>query len=256
MKWIFLAGFTPSRGSLYAPSRLRRRAIFNPTHTSVSGSAIILFSEWNLMITKTIKRIGMIPTIALARARGDGSFWAGSRRPPQGPQHPPDSVRRFKVSFRIVRLQGGMRSRHFSLVLAAFAVFLGSRQRAAGRAAAGGAGAAGGIAVDVQKSGVRLRAEALEKVDLRARVQGFLRPRLFKDGDEVKKRPGRFHDREGAVRDRGRTAQGATCRRPGDARERRSAVAAHYGTRQGRQCHRSPSSTSALRSTVRPKPRS
>ena len=43
------------------------------------------------------------------------------------------------------------------------------------------------------------RAEALEKVDLRARVQGFLRPRLFKDGDEVKKRPGRFHDREGAV---------------------------------------------------------
>jgi len=101
MKWIFLAGFTPSRGSLYAPSRLRRRAIFNPTHTSVSGSAIILFSEWNLMITKTIKRIGMIPTIALARARGDGSFWAGSRRPPQGPQHPADSVRRFKVSFRI-----------------------------------------------------------------------------------------------------------------------------------------------------------
>ena len=73
-----------------------------------------------------------------------------------------------------------MRSRHFSLVLAALAVFLGSRQRAAGRAAAG-------------------RAEALEKVDLRARVQGFLRPRLFKDGDEVKKRPGRFHDREGAV---------------------------------------------------------
>ena len=30
------------------------------------------------------------------------------------------------------------------------------------------------------------RAEALEKVELRARVQGFLGPRLFKDGDEVK----------------------------------------------------------------------
>jgi membrane fusion protein (multidrug efflux system) len=30
------------------------------------------------------------------------------------------------------------------------------------------------------------RAEALEKVDLRARVQGFLGPRLFKDGDTVK----------------------------------------------------------------------
>jgi len=30
------------------------------------------------------------------------------------------------------------------------------------------------------------RAEALEKVDLRARVQGFLGPRRFKDGDEVK----------------------------------------------------------------------
>jgi len=30
------------------------------------------------------------------------------------------------------------------------------------------------------------RAEALEKVDLRARVQGFIGPRLFKDGDEVK----------------------------------------------------------------------
>ena len=44
-----------------------------------------------------------------------------------------------------------MRSRHFSLVLAAFGL-----------------------------------AEALEKVDLRARVQGFLGPRLFKDGDEVK----------------------------------------------------------------------
>jgi membrane fusion protein (multidrug efflux system) len=31
------------------------------------------------------------------------------------------------------------------------------------------------------------RVEALEKVDLRARVQGFLGPRLFKDGDEVEK---------------------------------------------------------------------
>src|SRR5712691_3208441 len=30
------------------------------------------------------------------------------------------------------------------------------------------------------------RAEALEKVDLRARVTGFLGSRLFKDGDEVK----------------------------------------------------------------------
>jgi membrane fusion protein (multidrug efflux system) len=30
------------------------------------------------------------------------------------------------------------------------------------------------------------RAEALEKVDLRARVQGFLGPRLFKEGDDVK----------------------------------------------------------------------
>src|SRR5437763_7075700 len=30
------------------------------------------------------------------------------------------------------------------------------------------------------------RAEALEKVDLRARVTGFLGPRLFKDGDQVK----------------------------------------------------------------------
>src|SRR5690348_17044701 len=30
------------------------------------------------------------------------------------------------------------------------------------------------------------RAEALEKVDLRARVQGYLGPRLFKDGDTVK----------------------------------------------------------------------
>src|SRR5262245_22024068 len=30
------------------------------------------------------------------------------------------------------------------------------------------------------------RAEALEKVDLRARVTGFLGPRLFKDGDDVK----------------------------------------------------------------------
>src|SRR5882672_3783575 len=30
------------------------------------------------------------------------------------------------------------------------------------------------------------RAEALEKVDLRARVQGFLGSRLFKDGDDVK----------------------------------------------------------------------
>src|SRR6516225_5530383 len=30
------------------------------------------------------------------------------------------------------------------------------------------------------------RAEALEKVDLRARVQGFLGPRMFKEGDDVK----------------------------------------------------------------------
>src|SRR5436190_12974371 len=31
------------------------------------------------------------------------------------------------------------------------------------------------------------RADALEKVDIRARVRGFLGPRLFKDGDPVKK---------------------------------------------------------------------
>src|SRR5271156_3089430 len=30
------------------------------------------------------------------------------------------------------------------------------------------------------------RAEAQDKVDLRARVQGFLGPRLFKDGDQIK----------------------------------------------------------------------
>ncbi len=50
-------------------------------------------------------------------------------------------------------------------------------------------------AVLVQPAGLRSmtkqaefvgRAEALEKVDLRARVQGFLGARLFKDGDEVK----------------------------------------------------------------------
>ena len=40
-------------------------------------AAIISFSKWNLMITKTIKRIGTTPTIAPARARGDGSFRAG-----------------------------------------------------------------------------------------------------------------------------------------------------------------------------------
>src|ERR1700752_777907 len=81
-----------------------------------------------------------------------------------------------------------MSSRHFySIVTAAFVILFGL-------AAIAQQGAAP-PAVLVQAAELRSmtkqsefvgRAEALEKVDLRARVQGFLGPRLFKDGDDVK----------------------------------------------------------------------
>src|SRR5215468_490689 len=81
-----------------------------------------------------------------------------------------------------------MRSTHFLFVFAAsFAALLGF--------AAEGQQPAPPPAVLVQPAELRSmtkqaefvgRAEALEKVDLRARVQGFLGLRLFKDGDEVK----------------------------------------------------------------------
>src|SRR5947208_8704181 len=81
-----------------------------------------------------------------------------------------------------------MRSRHFfSIVAASFVVLFGL--------AANAQQGAPPPAVLVQPAALRSmtkqfefvgRAEALEKVDLRARVQGFLGPRRFKDGDEVK----------------------------------------------------------------------
>jgi len=81
-----------------------------------------------------------------------------------------------------------MRSTHFLFVFAAsFAALLGF--------AAEGQQPAPPPAVLVQSAELRSmkkqaefvgRAEALEKVDLRARVQGFLGPRLFKDGDQVR----------------------------------------------------------------------
>jgi membrane fusion protein (multidrug efflux system) len=82
-----------------------------------------------------------------------------------------------------------MRPSFFSLLIAAtLAVLIGSSGSAQQAAAP--------PAVLVQPAELRSmtkqaefvgRAEALEKVDLRARVQGFLGPRLFKDGDEVEK---------------------------------------------------------------------
>src|SRR5438270_6834753 len=81
-----------------------------------------------------------------------------------------------------------MRSRHFfSIVAASFVVLFGL--------AANAQQGAPPPAVLVQAAELRSmtkqaefvgRAEALEKVDLRARVTGFLGPRLFKDGDEIK----------------------------------------------------------------------
>ena len=81
-----------------------------------------------------------------------------------------------------------MRSRHFfSIVAAAFVILFGL--------AANAQQGAPPPAVLVQAAELRSmtkqaefvgRAEALEKVDLRARVQGFLGPRLFKDGDQIK----------------------------------------------------------------------
>src|SRR5215472_15563756 len=79
-----------------------------------------------------------------------------------------------------------MKAEHFSFVIIALTAFLLRPANAQ---------PAGPPAVLVQPAELRSmtkqfefvgRAEALEKVDLRARVQGFLGPRLFKDGDEVK----------------------------------------------------------------------
>jgi len=80
-----------------------------------------------------------------------------------------------------------MRGEHFSLIVMALVTLIGRPANAQQ--------AAPPPAVLVQPAELRSmtkqaefvgRAEALEKVDLRARVQGFLGPRLFKDGDEVK----------------------------------------------------------------------
>ena len=79
-----------------------------------------------------------------------------------------------------------MKAEHFSLIIAAFAALLLRPANAQ---------PAGPPAVLVQPAELRSmikqaefvgRAEALEKVDLRARVQGYLGARLFKDGDQVK----------------------------------------------------------------------
>lgn len=80
-----------------------------------------------------------------------------------------------------------MRAEHFPFIFAAFAALI---LRPAHAQQAGPP-----PAVLVQPAELRSmakqsefvgRAEALEKVDLRARVTGFLGPRLFKDGDDVK----------------------------------------------------------------------
>jgi membrane fusion protein, multidrug efflux system len=80
-----------------------------------------------------------------------------------------------------------MRAEHFSFIVVTFTALIGCSARAQP--------AGPPPAVLVQPAELRSmtkqaefvgRAEALEKVDLRARVQGFLGPRLFKDGDEVK----------------------------------------------------------------------
>lgn len=81
-----------------------------------------------------------------------------------------------------------MRSRHFfSIVAAAFVILFGfdviAQQGAPPPAVLVEAAELRSMTKQAEFVG---RAEALEKVDLRARVQGFLGPRLFKDGDEVK----------------------------------------------------------------------
>jgi membrane fusion protein, multidrug efflux system len=80
-----------------------------------------------------------------------------------------------------------MKAEHFTFIFLAFTILIGF--------SAHGQPAGPPPAVLVQLAELRSmtkqaefvgRAEALEKVDLRARVQGFLGPRLFKEGDNVK----------------------------------------------------------------------
>jgi len=80
-----------------------------------------------------------------------------------------------------------MKAEHFTFIFLAFTILIGF--------SAHGQPAGPPPAVLVQPAELRSmtkqaefvgRAEALEKVDLRARVQGFLGPRLFKEGDNVK----------------------------------------------------------------------
>ncbi len=80
------------------------------------------------------------------------------------------------------------------------------------------------------------RAEALEKVDLRARCAGFPRSPPVQGRRRRQRGPGRLYDRKGAVRSRGRPAQGAARLSAGDARQRRSAIGAHRRTHPQRQC--------------------
>ena len=53
------------------------------------------------------------------------------------------------------------------------------------------------------------RIEGKEKVDLRARVEGFLEKRLFTEGADVKERRAAVRDREGALSGRGRSGEGS-----------------------------------------------
>jgi len=80
-----------------------------------------------------------------------------------------------------------MKAEHFTFIFLAFTILIGF--------SAHGQPAGPPPAVLVQPAELRSmtkqaefvgRAEAFEKVDLRARVQGFLGPRLFKEGDNVK----------------------------------------------------------------------
>ena len=57
------------------------------------------------------------------------------------------------------------------------------------------------------------RAAAVDKVELRARVKGFLGPRKFNDGDEVKEGPGPVHHRARALPGGGRPEGPARRRR-------------------------------------------
>ena len=97
------------------------------------------------------------------------------------------------------------------------------------------------------------RAAAVDKVELRARVKGFLGPRKFADGDMVKDGRGRLHHRARDLPGRGRPEGRPARLRAGRADQRRSPAPARRRAAAHQHRHAGRPTTSGSASSSRPR---